>query len=74
VVLPSYRRDAATAITELAPADALVDVAAHAFGLSEPGALAALHDVIGAVPCFRLVSGDLDAACDAVESVAGTMA
>ena len=74
VVLPSYRRDAATAITELAPADALVDVAAHAFGLSEPGALAALHDVIGAVPCFRLVSGDLDAACDAIESVTGAIA
>jgi hypothetical protein len=71
VVLTSYRRDAPTSITELAPADALVDVAAHAFGLSDPGALGALYDAIRAVPCFRLVSGDLAGACDAIESATG---
>jgi hypothetical protein len=68
VVVASYQRDAPTSITELAPGDALVDVGAHAFGLSDSGALGALRDAIGAVPCFRLVSGDLAGACDAIES------
>jgi len=71
VVLPSYRRGTATTITELGRADALVEIGAHAFGLSTPGALAALGAAVGRVPCFRLSSGDLDAACDAVESVWG---
>jgi hypothetical protein len=74
VVLPSYRRDTPTTITELGPTDALVDIGAHAFGLSTPGALAALRVAIGAVPCFRLVSGDLDGACEAVASVVGVPA
>ncbi len=70
VVLPTYRREAETSITEIAPADALVDIGAHAFGLSAAGALAALHAAVGSVPCFRLTSGGRDAACDAIESVA----
>jgi hypothetical protein len=74
VVLPSYRRDAPTSITEVAPGDALVDVGAHAFGLSHPGALGALRDAIGAVPCFRLVSGDLAGACDAIEAATAGLA
>jgi hypothetical protein len=71
VVLTSYRRDAATAITELGRADALVEIGAHAFGLSAPGSLRALDATLARVPCFRLVSGDLHGACDAVESVVG---
>jgi hypothetical protein len=74
VVLPRYRRGADTAITELGRADALIEIAAHAFGLSTPGALAALDVAVGPVPCFGLVSGDLDAACDAVESVVAVRA
>ena len=54
-----------------APADALVEVGAHAFGLSAPGALGALHDAIRGVPCFRVVSSDVADACDALESLLG---
>jgi hypothetical protein len=74
VVLPGYRRGAPITVTELDRADALVEIGAHAFGLSAPGALAALDAVVGPLPCFRVVGGDLDAACAAVESVLGVRA
>lgn len=68
VVLPTYRRGGSTTIAEIDPVDALVDIGAHAFGLDEPGALGRLYDAVRALPCFRLSTGDLHAACDAVEA------
>lgn len=75
VVLPTYRRGAATTIEAIGPADALVEVGAHAFGLGDhPGALADLAAALAAVECFRITSGELEPALDAVESAVGTAA
>ena len=74
VVLPAYRRGAPVTVTELDRADALVEIGAHAFGLSAPGALASLDAAVGPLPCFRVVGGDLVAACGAVESILGVHA
>ena len=68
VVAPIYEPGAPTTIERIRPAEALLALAEHTFHLptDAPRALATLADVVAGSECFRLVSGDLDAACDAV--------
>ena len=68
VVAPVYEPGAPASIERIRPAAALLALAEHTFHLPSdaPRALAALADVVAGSECFRLVSGDLDAACDAV--------
>ncbi len=69
VVLPKYVNGASTTLTPLGEADALVGVASHTFDIGVPGTLSALAASLTGVPAFALVSGDLDAAVDAVLGV-----
>lgn len=69
VVLPSYRRDAETSIERLGRAEALAATVAHAFHLDRTGTLARLAGLLDDVPVYQLVSGDLRAAADTVETV-----
>lgn len=70
VVLPRYFADAETVVERLTGADALTALAAHTFHLERPGMLRALAALLGGRPCFRLTSGDLDRAVDAVLDLA----
>ena len=73
VVLPRYDPSSSTAIRRLDATDALVGVASHTFALDVPGTLASLAAVLDGVPCYELVSGDLDEAVAAVLDVARPM-
>lgn len=73
VVLPCYERDADTRVESLDRVDALSAVATHTFHLDQPGTLGRLARVLGDVPVFRLTSGDLPAAGDAVERIIGSV-
>ena len=74
VVLPRYESSASTEVIRLDPSDALMSVAAHAFHLERPGTLCALGDALEDIPCYRLVSGQLDEAVAAIVDLADTSA
>jgi hypothetical protein len=71
VVLPRYERGAPTALVPVSPAEAFPAVAAHVFHLAADGdrALATVAAMVEASSCYSLVSGDVDAARDAVLGV-----
>ena len=71
IVMPCYSVGAPTRIELVGAADALSQLAAHTFHLDEPRTLAALARLVGDVPTYALISGDLDEAVDAVLHVVG---
>ncbi len=71
IVLPNYEPSAPTEVVRLTGADALAAVAGHTFHLEEPGTLARLSRRMEGLPCYRLVSGDLQRAIDAVLDLTG---
>lgn len=66
VVTPRYERGAATTLEPLRPTDALMMLAQHAFHLDHDASrvLEVLSALVERSRCYRLVSGDLDDACD----------
>lgn len=74
VVLSQYEPDAPTTVTDLSQIESFVAVASHTFHLDEPGTLNSLQSILGTVPTFRLVSGDLTEAVDAVVELARSVA
>ncbi|MGI8686887.1 MAG: hypothetical protein ACR2MO_17660 [Acidimicrobiales bacterium] len=73
IITPRYEAGAATTIEPLSRPDALALLARESFNLArfrQPG-LEALAAVVRACSCWRLVSGSLDEAVEAVQSVAG---
>jgi hypothetical protein len=68
VVLPRYERGAPTVLEPLTAADAFPAVAQHVFHLDRDGerVLTTVAAMVDGAPCFRLVSGELDAARDAL--------
>ena len=71
IVLPNYEPSAPTEVVRLTGADVLAAVAGHTFHLEVPGTLANLGRGIEGIPCYRLVSGDLQRAIDAVLDLTG---
>ena len=69
VVLPEYIPHAATELVRLPASETLAAVAAHTFHLDRPDTLASLARVLTGVPCYRLASGSLPEAVDAVLDV-----
>jgi hypothetical protein len=71
VVLPRYEPGARTALEPLAAADAFPAVAQHVFHLDRDGdrVLATVAAMVEGASCYRLVSGDVDAARDALLGV-----
>ena len=72
-VFPAFERGARTRIEPLRPVDALEHAMACTFGpprsLVPPAKVRQLAVVLGDVPAFRLVTGDLDRACQLVMGV-----
>jgi hypothetical protein len=68
VVLPEFTPGASTHLEPLSAPEALFALAAHTFRLDRDPArsLSTLEAVVAACACFRLVSGDLDRACELV--------
>ena len=73
VVLPRYEPSASTEVVRLSGADALAAVASHAFHLDQGATLVNLAALVADVPCYRIVSGELTAAVDAVLEIATTV-
>jgi hypothetical protein len=68
VVAPRYERGAATAIEPLRAAEALSTLAQHAFHIERDGqrTLDVLARMVEASSCYRLVSGDVTEATNAL--------
>jgi hypothetical protein len=70
IAFPSYRPGAATRVTRLSPVSALDLIRASTFGPEDQpltaGTMTRLAQMVAAVPCFELRTGDLDEACAAV--------
>jgi hypothetical protein len=71
VVLPRYEQGAGVTLTPIAPPDALSAVAEHAFHLDRDGprVLRTVATMVEGATCWSLVSGDVDAARDALLEV-----
>jgi hypothetical protein len=71
VVAPEFVPGADTRLEPLAASEALFTLAAHTFRLDRDPArsLTMLESVVAGCACFRLVSGDLDRACELVLGV-----
>jgi hypothetical protein len=76
VILPRYEPGAPTTLTPLAGSEALVGTLAQTFRFHEHGRrnLTVLGRLLGRVPCYRLLSGDLDRACAEVTRAVSTAA
>jgi hypothetical protein len=76
IVFPRYVADAPTTLDPLGRADALATLLQHCFRFHERGArnFEVLARLVAQSHCFRLTSGDLDAACDAVTTALATIA
>jgi HprK-related kinase A len=70
VVFPEYRASSEPAIERMSRAQAVFELTRMAFNFSKFRARGfdLLADVVGGARCYRLVSGNLAAACDLVES------
>jgi hypothetical protein len=71
LVFPTYRAGAATTVEPVRRAEALLAVLRQTFHLHRAGGdkLDTLARVVEGTACYRLVSGDLVQACDAVEDL-----
>lgn len=75
IVFPSYVPDAPTTLEPIGRAEALATLLQHCFRFHERGArnFEVLARVVAQCHCFRLTSGDLAQACDAVTGVVDTL-
>lgn len=72
VILPEYREGARTRMVPISRGEALVALCENAFNLERMGrrGFEALGRAVSDCACYRLVSGDLESACEAVLGVA----
>lgn len=71
VVVPVYESGAPTRVEPITRAEALVELASNTFNLQsfEGNPIELLADVLRGADCYRLASGDLDAAVTAIEGL-----
>lgn len=75
VVFPKFVEGARTFVEPVRPSEALVEVLGQTFRLHEHGRrnFGVLGRCIQKMPCYRLVSGDLEEACLAVEELVNSV-
>jgi hypothetical protein len=75
IVFPRYEPGIDTSVEQLGRAEALIELAKNTYKFDEQGApaLELLAEVVRPAACFRLASGDLDAAVAAVTGLLATL-